>query len=210
MPLTTDQYVILRSKGRLSNADLPFSSKFPAILPREQHITNLIVKNCHDCVYHCGVKDTLVELWSHFWIIQGRQYIKRIVSTCVVCRCLEGKAFSEPMRADLPEFRVQATFAFTTVGTDYLGPLIIKAERKPKEKVWVHLFSRNTSCAIHVEIVPDLSTEAFLHCLQQFMAHRRIPRLITSNNVTNFKGASKILLGIYPMASSQSEHDKFP
>ena len=97
------------------------------------------------------------------------------------------------MTADLPEFRVQGTFAFTTVGIDYLGPLIIKAERKLKE-VWVCLFSCNTSRAIHLEIVPDLSTEAFLRCLQRFTARRGIPRLITSDNATNFKGASKILL----------------
>ena len=98
------------------------------------------------------------------------------------------------MTADLPEFRVQGTFAFTTVGIDYLGPLIIKAERKSKEKVWVCLFSCNMSRAIHLEIVPDLSTEAFLRCLQRFTACRGIPRLITSDNATNFKGASKILL----------------
>ena len=108
----------------------------------------------------------MAELLSHFWIIRGRQYIKRIVSKCVVYRRLEGKAFSEPMTADLPEFRVQGTFAFTTVGIDYLGPLIIKAERESKEKVWVCLFSCNTSRTIHLDIVPDLSTEAFLRCLQ--------------------------------------------
>ena len=120
--------------------------------------------------------------------------MKRIVSKCVVCRCLEGKAFREPMTADLSEFRLQGMFAFTTVGIDYLGPLITKAEGKSKKKVWVCLFSCNMSRAIHLEIVPDFSTEAFLHCLQSFTARHGIPRLTTSDNTTNFKGASKILL----------------
>ena len=60
----------------------------------------------------------------------------------------------------------------------------------------VCLFSCNTSRGIHLEVVPDLTSGAFLRCLQRFTALRGIPRSITSDKATTFKAASRILLKI--------------
>ena len=120
--LIQDEESILQSKGRLSQVDLPNASKYPAIIPRENKLTELIVRDCHSRVYHCGVKDTLAELRTCFWIVRGRQYVKKVLSNCVVCRRLEGKSFNQPVTLDLRDFRLQETLAFTTVGIDYAGP----------------------------------------------------------------------------------------
>ena len=194
--LIQDEESILRSKGRLSQADLPYASKYPSIIPRENKLTELIVRDCHSRVYHCGVKDTLAELRTRFWIVIGRQYVKKVLSKCVVCRRLEGKSFNQQATSDLPDFRLQETLAFTTVGIDYAGPLLVKSEGNSKSKVWICLFSCNTSRGIHLEVVPDLTSGAFLRCLQRFTSRRGIPRLITSDNATTFKAASRILLKI--------------
>ena len=103
---------------------------------------------------------------------------------------------SQPVASDLPDFRLQETLAFTTDGIDYAGPQFVKSEGNSKSKVWICLFSCNTSRGIHLEVVPDLTSGAFLRCLQRFTARRGIPRLITSNNATIFKAASRILLKI--------------
>ncbi|GFV50707.1 integrase catalytic domain-containing protein [Trichonephila clavipes] len=47
--------------------------------------------------------------------------------------------------------------------------------------------------ATHLEVVSDLTTEAFLACLRRFIARRSKPSVIWSDNATNFKGARNIL-----------------
>ena len=179
--LIQDEESILRSKGRLSQADLRYAGKYPAIIPRENKLTDLIVRDCHSSVYHCGIKDTLAELRTDFWIVRGRQYVKKVLSKCVVCRRLEGKSFNQPATSDLPDFRLQETLAFTTAGIDYAGPLLVKSEGNSKGKVWICLFSCNTSRGIHLEVVPDLTSGAFLRCLQRFESSRA-----PSNNVSDW------------------------
>ena len=51
----TDNENILRCRGRLANAPLSLETRFPILLPRENHISKLIVEECH----HGGVKETL-------------------------------------------------------------------------------------------------------------------------------------------------------
>ena len=68
-----DMNGILRCKGRLCNSSLPETAKFPAWLPCDHHITRLIIRDCHYRVMHNGVRETLTELRSHFWLTKGWQ-----------------------------------------------------------------------------------------------------------------------------------------
>ena len=61
-----------RCKGRLGNADISYSTRYPALLMKEHHFTVLIVKDAHRRVMHNGVKETLTEVRSKYWIIKGR------------------------------------------------------------------------------------------------------------------------------------------
>ena len=47
---------VWRCGGRLGNADLPYSTKYPVLLSRKHHLTTLIVKDAHNRVQHNGVK----------------------------------------------------------------------------------------------------------------------------------------------------------
>ena len=80
---------ILVCKGRLENSDLGISGKFPIILPRDNKFTEMIILDCHEKVYHCKVRGTLAEVRSRFWITRGRQYVKKVLKHCFVCRKLE-------------------------------------------------------------------------------------------------------------------------
>lgn len=61
---------------------------------------------------------------------------------------------------------------FAHYGVDY-GPLYISvAEASDNSKVWIHLFSCCVTRAIHLELVPDMSTQTFLRAFKQFMARR--------------------------------------
>ena len=64
---------VLRCKSRIQNCSLPYSAKFPVLLPRKQYFTQLVIRQSHENVKHNGVRETLTEVRSKFWIIKGRE-----------------------------------------------------------------------------------------------------------------------------------------
>ena len=60
--LFTDDIGLIRCHGRLENANLPYSTKYPLFLPCKAHFTTLIVRNAHGHVVHSGVKETLTKI----------------------------------------------------------------------------------------------------------------------------------------------------
>ena len=71
----------LRCMGRLGRGKIPFDSKHPLILPSGHWVTTLIIRSCHEKVYHDKVKETLSELRSSFWVTRGRQRVSSVLQT---------------------------------------------------------------------------------------------------------------------------------
>ena len=195
----TDEHGVIRCRGRIARADVPYEFKFPALLPRDHHVTELIIRNCHEQVYHDGVNETLAELRARFWIIKGRQKIKHSLRKCNRCRRIQGRSYENSSTSDLPSFRVEDCPAFTSVGIDFAGPLYIRKQNSSNDmrKIYIALFTCATSRAIHLELVDDLETDTFLRCLRRFISRRGIPSLITSDNAKTFKSASKRLTSLF-------------
>lgn len=195
---------VKRCMGRFGRSILPYETKHPALLPRNHHITRLYVEDAHRRVNHCGVKDTLNELRSRFWITRGRQFVKHILFSCYTCRKVMGQSYNKPKTSDLPDFRTCEIMAFSKVGCDMAGPLYIKHElQEPNKKVYICLFTCTASRAVHLEVVPDLTTEAFIRALDRFTSRRGLPQLIISDNATTFKAANKLLLKIFKQDNVQ-------
>ena len=53
---------ILKCGGRLRNSDLDPLAQRPVILPKDHEFTKLVIEDCHNRVYHSGVRATLTEL----------------------------------------------------------------------------------------------------------------------------------------------------
>ena len=123
--------------------------------------------------------------------------MKKVISKCVVRRKLEGKAYSTPRSAALPEFRVTETPAFSKVGVDFAGSLYVKERTTTMKKVYIALFSCCVTRAIHLELVEDLSTGAFIRALRRFAGRRGAPVLIISDNAKTFKAADKTLKKLF-------------
>ena len=70
---------IWRCGGRLGHANIPPETKHPALLPRNHYLTELMVRRAHERVIHNGVKETLTELRSRFWIIKGRSLVRKLI-----------------------------------------------------------------------------------------------------------------------------------
>ena len=188
--LFEDEDGILRCRGRIESATLPFGTKHPILLPREHHVTKLIVLEAHENVKHNGLRETLAETRSHYWIVRGRQLVRKYISKCLVCKKLEGLAYSSPSTAPLPDFRVNTSHAFANIGVDFAGPVFVKniyGSDNVMHKCYIALYTCTVTRAIHLELVPDQSTPAFLRSLKRFQGRRGIPCLVVSDNGSTFK-----------------------
>ena len=188
---------VWRCKGRLHNADIPYTTRHPALLPKNHHVTSLIIWDCHSKVMHNGVKETLCELRSRFWIIKGRQLVRKMLYGCTVCRRFEGQSYNMPPSPPLPSFRVREEPAFTHTGVDFAGPMYVKSPGSPTQsKVWICLYTCCTVRAIHLDLVQDMSCESFIRSFKRFTARRGFPREIISDNGKTFKAAAKTIANV--------------
>ena len=64
-------------------------------------------------------------------------------------------------------------------------------------KAYLALFVCLATKAVHLEIVSDLTTEAFLAALKRFISRRGLPTEIHTDNGTNFRGAKNDLADLY-------------
>ena len=195
-----DMNGILRCKGRLCNFPLPETATFPAWLPCDHHITKLIIRDCHHKVMHNGVRETLTELRSRFWLTKGRQVIRKQIYNWVACRRYERRSYKVEPSSHIPEFRFKEGYPFSSTGVDFAGTVFVKTvfgREIQVSKVYISLFTCGRTRAIHIEFTPSLTTQAFIRCLRRFVARRGIPELIISDNAKTFKLAATQLTRIF-------------
>ena len=201
---------ILRCVGRLVNSDLDFDARRPVVLPRQHRLTRLIIEECHKRVQHSGVRATLAELRSKYWVPKGRQVVKKVRGECIVCKKLVGKPYNTPPTAALPDFRVREAPPFSRVGVDFAGPFYVKGRLGQMDKAYVALFSCCVTRAVHLELVEDLSAEAFRRCLRKFIARCGRPELIVSDNAKTFQATEKALNKLFnhPEIKADLEYER--
>ena len=184
---------LLRCKGRLECSDLEPESQQPIILPRDDKLTKLAIEECHRKTKHSGIRATLGELRSRFWVPKGRQAVKKVLKECVTCMKAQGKPFKSPPVAELPDFRVRQSTPFSKVGIDFAGPLFVKTKTGEMVKSYLALFTCCVTRALHLDLVADLTATTFLRCLRRFAARRGTPSLIISDNAKTFKASVKVV-----------------
>ncbi|XP_026054611.1 uncharacterized protein LOC113040501 [Carassius auratus] len=187
-----DQEGVLKVGGRLCDASLPNSIKHPVIIPKDHHITKMIISQCHENVKHQGKGLTINEIRSQgYWIPGISRAVASHVHHCVTCRKLR-RPTEEQRMADLPSERTNPSPPFTYCGMDCFGPFITKHGRKDHKRYGL-LFTCFSSRAIHIEMLDDMSTDAFINGLRCFIALRGAVRQIKCDQGTNFVGAKNEL-----------------
>lgn len=204
-PFVNSQNIICVG-GRLSNSDLPDAQKFPILLPKSSHLSTLIVRHWHHVTCHGGPRILCSLIGQQFWILSLRTLIRTVISKCT--RCVRVAALSpQPIMADLPRSRVSECRPFSRVGIDFAGPLRMRENRlrKPREyKAYVAVFICFVVKAVHLEVVTDLTTDAFLTALDRFVARRGLPTDIYTDCGTNFVGAAKVIRNLFDDAYKQN------
>ena len=149
------------------------SSRHPILLDKNHHLTRLIVVDAHLCVMHDGVKETLTELRSEYWLVRGRQYVRKVIHRCVVCKKHEGKHCRPNPSPPLPEHRVRQTRPFQTTGVDFASPLFVKTSNGTStgtSKVWLCLYTCSSTRVVHLDLVIDMTTTTFIRSFRRFSA----------------------------------------
>ncbi|XP_077264772.1 uncharacterized protein LOC143898864 [Temnothorax americanus] len=97
---------------------------------------------------------------------------------------------AQQLMGQLPTERVTPSRHFDHVGVDYAGPFIIKTWRGKNAKTlaYVVLFVCFSTSAIHLELVTDYTTEAFIAAFKRFTSRREICSTLYSDCGTNLKG----------------------
>lgn len=176
---------LIRVGGRLQRAPIGNDAKHPIILPKDHHISRLIICFYHHVSAHSGVEYTLSLIRQSYWIVGARTNVRNIVSKCFDCRRRQAPVMQQKM-ASLPENRATPSRPpFTYVGVDCFGPFIVRRGRTNAKRYGV-LFTCLTIRAVHIEVVHSLDTESFINALRRFIARRGQPEEMRSDNGGNF------------------------
>ncbi|XP_029161043.1 uncharacterized protein LOC114932808 [Nylanderia fulva] len=189
---------IIRMGGRLMHAPLTFAQKHPVILSQTP-LTRIIVRDAHLRTLHGGTSLTLRLLREEYWILRAKIIVRSVIGQCVICSRHRANLSSQKM-AHLPEIRTNVARPFLKVGVDYAGPLPVRAfagRGHQSRKAYIALFVCLITRAVHIELVTDLSSAAFIAAFRRFCSRRGIPAIVLSDNGTNFRGAQTELYRIF-------------
>lgn len=186
-----DEDNILRVSGRIDAASwLPYSARRPLILPAEHKFTELVVNHFHCQMKHQNVEATICEVRRQYWVPRLRRVLRKVISQCEICKLRTIKPFTSLM-GPLPADRLTPYVRpFTYTWLDYFGPLTVTIGHRV-EKRWVALFTCLVARAVHLEVAFDLSTDACILAIRNFINRRGVPVRICIDNGKNFIGADE-------------------
>lgn len=190
-----DKDQMLRAGGRQEHSKLSYSKRHPIILHGKHPISKLLIWSEHQRLLHGGPTLVLTSLGYRFHLLNCRKTVRSVLRQCVTCRRQAIKPQPQ-MLGQLPAERITPDSVFDRVGIDYAGPFLVKcgSVRKPTiVKAYLCVFVSLSVKAVHLELVSDLTSEAFIAALRRFIARRGYPSLLWSDHGTNFVGANREL-----------------
>ncbi|XP_055543571.1 uncharacterized protein LOC129729114 [Wyeomyia smithii] len=186
-----DEQKVPRMHGRISACEYAsMDAKNPIILPKDHHVTWLIVQDRHERYHHQNHSTVVNELRQTFRIPKIRRLFQRVRTNCQECKITRAAPRPPPM-GDLPAARLAAfTRPFSFIGIDYFGPMLVVIGRRTEKRRGV-LITCLTIRAVYIEIAHSLDANSCIMALRNFMARRGVPIQIFSDRGTNFTAASK-------------------
>ena len=184
---------LLRVGGRLRRcSELEPDAVHPIILDPKHPLSKLIIKDYDEHLLHPGTERVFAEVQRKYWVLRGREAVRRHQFKCTECRRWRARP-EPPQMADLPAAR-QRVFkpAFYSSGADCFGPYTIKIGRR-NEKRWGSLFKCMTTRAVYIDLLCSLDSDSFLMALRRFISRRGRPHEILCDQGTNLRGGDREL-----------------
>ncbi|KAK7891694.1 hypothetical protein WMY93_023657 [Mugilogobius chulae] len=188
-----DSAQLIRVGGRLRHSPhLSPDTVHPVVLDYKHPLSQLIIKDMDEKLSHPGPERVFAEVRRKFWLLQGRQAIRRFQQRCMECRKWRAQP-KVPRMADLPPSRLRLHRpAFYSTGMDCFGPYLVTIGRR-REKRWGIIFKCMTTRAVHLDLLSSLDTDSFLMAFRRFSARRGKPFELISDQGTNFRGGEREL-----------------
>ena len=116
--------------GRLKRSTINYYEKHPIILPKEGHLSHLIIKHYHEKAEHQGRGLTISTIRCNgFYIIGISRLAASLIFKCVICRRIGHNIQTQKM-ADLPIEQLEPAAPFPYVAIDCFGPYTVTERRK--------------------------------------------------------------------------------
>ncbi len=190
-----DDHGIIRVGGRINGSALLEEHRHPTILPKVSDLVRLLVHQTHIDTLHGGTQLMLHTLRYRYWILNARQVVRSSIHKCVICRRHRGVTITQQM-ASLPRHRVCVSRPFLVSGVDYCGPFSLRIGTKRSRstvKTYLSVFVCMATKAVHIELVDNLSSMAFIDAFTRFVSRRGLCRYLYSDNATTFVGANRVM-----------------
>lgn len=188
-----DEKGIIRHESRMQNAIMENDTKSPMYLSGTSELARLILQKIHNENAHCGKEQTLCILRQRFWLPKPSATFSKYLRKCTVCKRYQGLPFGAPDMPPLPRDRVVTSKPFQNTGCDFFGPI----HAINQDMMYVCLFTCLTTRAVHLEVVENMSTGAFLECLIRFVSRRGVPKLMRTDCGSNFKLGERIVNSMF-------------
>lgn len=150
----------------MHHAPIASNVQHPILLPKESHLTNLIIDSYRKTYLRVGPGTLLSIFQSKYLIVSARNVIRSHLSKCITC--FKARLVGvQPMMGYLTKIRFRKGRPFLNVGVDLGGPFSIKESRRGgakvlKASVFIYLFEYEGSTL----------SEVFLAALECFIARR--------------------------------------
>lgn len=200
---------VIRVGGRLRNADLAYNVKFPILVSNTNALTFSILSFLHASNLHAGPQALLALSRQRMWVINGRKLVRKVVNQCM--RCFHTKPHTmQQIMGTLPKHRVTQCRPFLNTGVDFCGPIMVhwKVRGKHPYKAYLAIYVCFVTKATHLEMVSDLTSDAFIASLRRVVARRGRIENLYCDNATNFVGANRELAELQRIFSDQQERLK--
>lgn len=180
---------LIKMRGRVQYANLNEIEKHPIILPYNSYLVKLIVEDVHRKQLHSGINHTLIAVRDKYWVIKGRSLVRRVVKACLVCRRYAPIRLQVQM-PPLPKDRITRSYPFSVCGVDFTGPVYVKNGNQVT-KSYIVLYTCTAIRAIHLELVENQTTEAFLRSFRRMISRRGMVTTFYSDNSKTFEAGSR-------------------
>ena len=138
-----------------------------------------------------GASHTWPSPRQKFRIIKGGAAVRSSIEYCVLFK-KRNSSLNKQIMEDLPPCRLQVNLPpFCNVEVDYFGPFL--KQKRSLVKRYGCLFTCLSMRAVYIEIANSLIADSFINALSRFIARRRKPDHIYSDNGSNFVEANHIL-----------------
>ena len=113
------------------------------------------------------------------------------------CKRFNISHYPKPSQGLIPTDRIKRDLPFSVIGTACAGLFICKTKGKSDINVYLLFLTCSLTTSVHLEILPNQTTQEFIQALKRLRARRGRPKLIYSDKGKTSEKASMWIKKVY-------------